>query len=590
MSVQRQTTIIGEVSKGESGLWVRDLFGGGRPIALKAAGLAPDTVVELVIDDSGAVTTRVLADAGSARAKLYALIARYGLSPIYPPEVLAEAEACVANPGIDDPSLRDLSALPFVTIDNEDSRDLDQALYIGDDGAGGNIIYYALADASWYVRPGTALFADALSRGASYYLPGLCVPMLPRPLSEGIVSLNENVDRRALVFEMRVDKAGECVDTKLYRARMRSRAKLAYNGVQRYYDGGEPAIRGSEFQDSLDRLAIVGQQRIARASARNIVRYNRSSVNVSLVDRDGIGFTAVGQPRNACERYNEQISLLTNVAGAKFLRANVHDEELRAVFRVHPAPPQPRFQSLSTAINGLVRQRKLDPKIWGWKWRGKGRETLSDYLERLPEGGEDHGVFLAIQRQALMVNVRSTFSDEPGRHYGVGAPVYSRFSSPMREVVGIFTHKEALEALRGTAGHPDDDEVHDEVIRAANRSKAQQRSLTKAANKLVIDDVLSRTDEDAVRRGTVLGVQNGKLYVELTEPPLEVKIYLRDIAREHRAHYAEDGVVARVKGGSTSFSATIGDQVDFSVDGYDAKRDRWRLVPTALDEAPTDKG
>ena len=100
--------------------------------------------------------------------------------------VMSEVAAFQRASGIDDPTLVDLTALPFVTIDHDDSRDLDQALYIARRGAG-YAVYYALADGAYYVRPGSALFTEALARGASFYLPEICEPMLPRALSEDLV-------------------------------------------------------------------------------------------------------------------------------------------------------------------------------------------------------------------------------------------------------------------------------------------------------------------------------------------------------------------------------------------------------------------
>ena len=121
------------------------------------------------------------------------LAAAHGLTLEYPPAVEAEVEAYLKAPGLDDPALVDRTALPFVTIDGPGTRDLDQAIHV-EARAGGFRLRYAIADASYYVRPGTALHAEALRRGASYYLPGLSVPMLPRALSEGLVSIGPDVD------------------------------------------------------------------------------------------------------------------------------------------------------------------------------------------------------------------------------------------------------------------------------------------------------------------------------------------------------------------------------------------------------------
>ncbi len=143
-------------------------------------------------------------------------------------ESLAETRHWLANPGVDDPVLVDWTRLPFVTIDNPDSRDLDQALLIERHENSGYRVRYALADAAYYVRPGSALFNEALDRGTTYYTPILAVPMLPVELSEGLVSLNPMVDRRALVFDMIVNERATVTRTSIVRARIHSQAKLDY--------------------------------------------------------------------------------------------------------------------------------------------------------------------------------------------------------------------------------------------------------------------------------------------------------------------------------------------------------------------------
>ena len=127
---------------------------------------------------------------------LEALVERHQLRRAFSDSVHEEVAALVASPGLDDRSLVDRRSLPFITIDNEDSRDLDQALCIQRVVSGGYAVFYALADASYYVRPGGALFVEAVRRAASYYLPGFSVPMLPRALCEGIVGEK----RRALLI------------------------------------------------------------------------------------------------------------------------------------------------------------------------------------------------------------------------------------------------------------------------------------------------------------------------------------------------------------------------------------------------------
>jgi ribonuclease R len=170
----------------------------------------------------------------SALADIHALIEAHGLETDFPPEVQAQAQATL--PDTDAPRLLDLRALPFCTIDYPTSMDLDQAVLVQRDGPDW-LVSYAIADASHYVRPGSALHREALHRGASYYLPGVTVRMLPPTLSEGLISLLPQVDRRALVFRMRIDAGGACTESHVERAVIRSRLKTWYEAVQHFVDG-----------------------------------------------------------------------------------------------------------------------------------------------------------------------------------------------------------------------------------------------------------------------------------------------------------------------------------------------------------------
>ncbi len=523
-----------------------------RDRSVPLAGALPDgTWVEVEVTDGTArAIAEPLAHAAEAKVDLLRLAVEYELDPVFEDDVRAEVAAWQADPQIDDPTLEDLEALPFVTIDNADSRDLDQALFIERDGAG-HRVRYALADAAHYVPRGSALFAEALRRAASYYLPGWMVPMLPRELSEGLVSLNPSVRRRALVFEMRLDGAGACVETRVVRARIRSRAKLTYDGVQRFLDEGPARDDAPEWAESLTLLREVGERRIEDAASRDVVRYRRRTVEVGLDERHA--FVMFGGLRNDVERYNEQLSLLSNSEGARLLQSGQGRPYVQPIYRVHPAPPEDRMRRFAKDLLDLAAERGAR-----WRWDRDGGQSLAAYLRSLPWDGEELRLTRAVQRQAIMTNVRSTFTDEAAEHHGVGAEVYGRFSAPMREIVGVFLHGELVELLEGEGGA--DDALMEQVIEAANRAKNTQRKITALADRLAIDQLLARDlERGTVRRGTVMGLTDAKIYVTFDDPPVDVKLYRRNLAGR-----GED--------------LRLGRAIDLHVIGRD-KRDRWILAP-----------
>lgn len=567
--------------------------GEAAPLPQGASSEVPEgAVVEAILPGGGgpARVLAVLAPPGSAKAALYRLLPRFQLSPLFPPEVDAEVEAILKNPGVDDAALRDLTSLPFVTIDNEDSRDLDQAMFLRRLDGGRVEVLYALADAAYYVRPGTALFAEALRRGTSFYLPRLSVPMLPRALSEGIISLNPQVDRRALVLATTLDASGQLLGTEVLRARIRSQAKLSYSGVQRWHD--DPAsspLSGQPWTETLELLREVGLLRIQAARERDVVSYERRYIDIDYGDAQGFTFVATGASRFEVERWNEQLSLLCNMEGARLLTEAAGLPYVQPIFRVHPAPSPASLRALREGIEALVHARGLDPAVWCWRPRaeyGADGESLAAYIERLPAADPDtERVRRTIESQAMISAEASTFSADVGPHWGVGAPGYVRLSAPMREIVGVFTHKELLERLgrpEDAANNADDEQLRLRVVEAANRARSVQRQLTKAANKLVIDQLLQREAEAPLearpwRLATVMGIKPTRLYLQLDEPPIEIKLYAETLdgtwaATPDRTCFTD---------GARRF--VLGDAARVRVRAYDAARERWSFE---LDEAP----
>jgi len=513
------------------------------------------------------------------------MAARRGILPEFPEAVSREVSALERSGWLEDPGLADLRDRPFVTIDDESSKDLDQAVHVRRQKEGW-LISYALADAAHFVRPGTALFEEALRRGASYYFPGFSVPMLPRRLSEGIVSLNPGVDRRAMVFEIPIRASAEVGETRVRRAKIRSRAKLSFERVQAHYDAGDsPAgARGSArleapIAESLDALREVGLLRISEAQERGVVRYRRAEVKVEL---GAGGFVVMADLRHAIERYNEQISLLCNVEGARLLREGRRRDAalVQPIYRVHPPPEPDSMRSLERLMAATAAAHALDPRRWVWR-AGSGA-PLADVLEGMPRQGRAGRIARALHRQAVYTNLRSSFSSRAAGHHGIGAEVYARFSAPMREIVGVFLHEELWESLEGEARPPhpahSDEALRALVVERANEAKLKQKEIEREAHRLVLDQLfeadLGLARSARARSGTVVGLTGSRLHVLLDEPPIDVKIYLRHLGPSLAPSEAGEALVDPA--GVVHFR--LGDEVLVHVIERDPRSERWRLA------------
>ncbi|MBX2837902.1 MAG: RNB domain-containing ribonuclease [Gammaproteobacteria bacterium] len=504
------------------------------------------------------------------------VLARFDLMPTHPQDCLDEARYWLDNPGLDDPRLTDWRDLPFVTIDNPDSKDLDQALYIEKSSAGFRL-RYALADAAYYIRPDSALFIEALRRGASYYLPNQAVAMLPRELSEDLVSLNPKVDRRSLVFDIVLSEQGTVEKTTVVRALICSQAKLNYAGVQIYLDalsqGKGHGYKHTPFGESLRLLQLLGELLIAKADDRDVITYDRVEADIKI-EGDPPRFTLGERRRYDTERYNEQLSLICNMEGAKLFTALLPQEQaLQPIFRVHEPPLKQAHNKLRSALESLIETRKLDQR---WHWHQ--HQPLADYVQKLPRNGQDERLAKAIERQILMTNRASEFRAEPGRHYALRAPSYARFSSPMREIVGIFTHKELLDALGDkAASHPEDAQHQADIIAAGNRAKQTQKMLDKALQLEVIHQILTLdlvADSAPRHRGTVMGGRSEHLYVAVDAFAIDLKVYRQDLNEQYNTQYSFTDISATSDAGPEFF---LGDEVELSVRGYDAMSRRYAL-------------
>jgi|GEM_PF-315738 len=534
------------------------------------------------------------AKSGSVLHGVYQLASDRGLESGFSESVEGEVERILADP-VSEEVCEDWRHVPFVTVDGAGTMDLDQALFVASAGQApievgpdcAYLVCYAIADASWFIRPGTALYEEALARGASIYFAGMSVPMLPHALSRGMISLNPCVDRRALVFVMQIDRDGVCTKTVLVRAMMRSRAKLTNDDVDAFLrDSGNHPFAETDYAASLLAFREASLLRLRESRTRNVVHFNRIALDISLNGtRDG--FVLGLDERSPVDLYNEQLSLLCNMEGARILnRLAQEDPGVLAIFRNHEALSARDLDELNAIINAIAQAQFL-PEAWFWD---RSKQSLADYLEGLVDDDERLGrIQQAIERQILMMQRRSFFSTDAGLHSALGVNPYARFSAPMREVVGIFTHQEAIGACFPEAGRSSGDNValRERVIQSANRARSVQREMDKAVDSYAIACVIGHDcdyppSQRPSRTGTILGMKPGALYVRLDMPPIELKVYVRDIVDVSGQGWRVNASMTRVESDDQAHAYVVGDSISLCVLSYHAVKDKWRVVPSCF--------
>lgn len=350
----------------------------------------------------------------------------------WPEAVVDEAGQLESEPGEDDKQHRvDLRKLPFVTIDGEDARDFDDAVYCEKRRMGGWRLWVAIADVSHYVRPGSALDEEAANRGNSVYFPERVVPMLPEALSNGLCSLKPAVDRLAMVCEMELSRAGELNKYTFYEAVIHSHARLTYTQVGEVLESGShPEIAKSRVP-GLKRLHGLYQVLRAARDKRGAIDFETVETRIIFDEQRKIE-SIVPVVRNDAHKLIEECMLCANVATANFFEAN----GLPILYRVHEGPTEEKLEGL----RGFLGELGLD-------LAGGPKPTPVHYqqlLQQIAERDDAH----VIQTMLLRSLRQAVYQPENGGHFGLHYAAYAHFTSPIRRYPDLLVHRGIRSLIR----------------------------------------------------------------------------------------------------------------------------------------------
>ena len=337
----------------------------------------------------------------------------------------------------------DMRAVPFVTIDGEDARDFDDAVFAEKKKSGGWRLYVAIADVSHYVKPGSALDLEAHNRGNSVYFPGYVVPMLPEVLSNGLCSLNPHVDRLAMVCEMTISAKGKLSGYKFYEGLIQSHARLTYTKVGAMLEHPESedgaALRKELRKQYADVVPHVDEL-YRLYHALRAVRDDRGAIDFETTETR-IVFGAnrkidkiVPTHRNDAHKLIEECMLCANVATAKFLEK--HD--LPALYRVHEGPTDKKLENLKGFLGEL-----------GLGLPGRSTPTPKDYqhlLSSIADRPDAH----VIQIMMLRSLSQAVYDPENTGHFGLAYPAYAHFTSPIRRYPDLLVHRAIRHVIRSS--------------------------------------------------------------------------------------------------------------------------------------------
>ena len=481
----------------------------------------------------------------------------------------------------------DLRDVPLITIDGEDARDFDDAVYCEpvDLGTGqrkrpGWRLLVAIADVSHYVRPGDALDADALERGTSVYFPRRVIPMLPESLSNGLCSLNPQVDRLVLVCDMVIPatgaKAGTVTAYQFYNAVMHSHARTTYSQVwEALQQPDGPAARAishvlPHVRDLYGLYQLLAQAR----KKRGAIDFDTTETRIVCNELGRIE-QIVAHVRNDAHKLIEECMLAANTCAADFITRSKH----AGLYRIHEGPTTERLQALREFLRTL-----------GLSLGGGDDPTAKDYGELL-DAVRARPDYELLQTMCLRSMQQAMYSPDNVGHFGLAYPAYTHFTSPIRRYPDLLVHRVIKALLAGKRYVPEpagQAPVPGRTAREHEHAVWEKLGLLLSASERRADEasrdveawlkcwfVKERVGE--VFSGTVTGVASFGIFVTLETLHVEGLVHVSELGSEY---FQFNDALHELRGERTGMRYRLTDTVQVQVARVDleARRIEFRLV------------
>ncbi len=431
----------------------------------------------------------------------------------FPESVIREAEKLPGEPGKNDfKGRKDLQGKMFVTIDGAKAKDFDDAICVEPEGQG-FVLYVAIADVSHYVRPGSKLDKEALTRGNSYYFPLSVEPMFPESLSNSLCSLNPDTPRLVMTAQMHFDSRGVRKKASFYPAFIRSRKRLTYTQVNEALYLKNPRTE-KEIESVLPML------RHADALARQFleIRRRRGSIDFDLPEAEVLlnildgGMEIKARTRNFAHQIIEEFMLAANEAVAEFLEAH----KALFLYRVHPPADRDKLDSLFRLLSNTDLGSRLP------------EERDPGSLQKLIDIAGDYGLEFLVSRLVLRSMMQARYSPDNEGHFGLASSSYCHFTSPIRRYADLVVHR----ALKGVLGRGDGARVRHKSMKSIAESLSSlervamnaEREILKRATIIVLKDRIGQS-----YTGVISSLADFGFWVELEDVLAEGMVRLSSI-------------------------------------------------------------
>jgi len=479
-------------------------------------------------------------------------IRNYNLPDEWPEEIpLATEKLTEQVSEVDKKSREDLCLLPLVTIDGDDARDFDDAVYCEPQGSGWRLLV-AIADVSHYVHLDTALDNEANNRGNSVYFPQRVIPMLPEILSNGLCSLKPEVDRLCLMCELNIDKQGKVKRHRFFEAVMQSAARLTYNEVAGIVIEQDKSLckKYNALLPHLKNLFKLYQLINKQRQANAVIEFDSSESRFEF-DEQGNIKSIHSFKRNDAHRLIEEFMLAANVAAAEFLLKH----EMPILFRVHETPKQEKLKDLRAFLGELSLEL------------GGGEEpTAKNYAHLLKkiENREDAHLIQTVLLRSLPLAV---YGAENIGHFGLAFPAYTHFTSPIRRYPDLLVHR-AIRYLLKKNSSQGFSYTQAEMHVLGEHCSMTERRADEATRDVVqwhkCEYMQEKVGEEF--EGTISGVTSFGLFVELDDIYIEGLVHITALPIDY---YHFDPIGHRLRGERSGRTFRLANRVKVRVTRVD---------------------
>lgn len=477
------------------------------------------------------------------------IAASHGFDHEFPDEVKEEVKNIPKDIKNEDLSSReDKRKKIVVTIDGDDTKDIDDAISLEILPNGNRLLSVHIADVSHYVKPGTAIFREALKRGTSVYMLNSVIPMLPRELSNGICSLNPNEDRLAKTCEMEIDKDGNIVKSRIVNSVICSKKKMTYTAVNDIIENGKVPEGYEEYTDLIKEMHHLSEQMGIHRKSKGVVEFNKPEMKFK-VDLKGRPKEIKVLRQRSAERLIENFMLAANETVA----TTIARRKLPFIYRIHDLPNVDKLNDLAETISTNIADMKKPSAPFS------SSKVVQKYLERLSQHQEYHGYADLI----LRCMSKAEYSAENIGHFGLAMRNYTHFTSPIRRFPDLLVHHLLNLYEKENIDDIDLGELKENISMMAMISSERERAAQKAeydANDMKtaeymeqhIGDEFSGIVTDISDKGMEVKLDNlieGFIAIKDIEPKSFFKFYRskKMLASDSDSYKLGDEITVRVK-------------------------------------------